>query len=132
MEFSYDGMSSRAGLAAGAFSIAAMIPALIIGAVLIAAMWKMFEKAGKPGWAALIPVYNTYVLYEIICGRGIAFLRLLIPIYHIYWAIKTMVNLAKAYGKDITFALGLIFLAPVFYCIIGFDKNTSYVGPQEM
>lgn len=127
----YADYSSLSGAAAG-FSFAACIPGLICAVVAIAGMWKMFEKAGKPGWAALIPIYDCFILYEIICGRGTAFLRLLIPFYNIYWSIKSMIVLAKAYGKDTLFAIGLIFLAPVFYCIIGFDKNTVYVGPQEM
>lgn len=127
----YAGYSSVAGAASGASAITT-IPALIFCAAEISGLWKMFEKAGKPGWAALIPFYELYVLYEIICGRGTAFLRLLIPFYNIYWYIKTMINVAKAYGKDTVFAVGLIFLSPVFCCILGFDKNTVYVGPQEM
>lgn len=123
--------STATGVAAGA-GLVSSIPALIIGVVCLVGLWKMFEKAGKPGWAAIIPIYNSYVLYEIICGRGTAMFRMLIPFYNIYWCIKTMIGLAKAYGKDTGFAIGLIFLAPVFYCIIGFDKNTVYAGPQEM
>ena len=50
-------------------------------AVLIAAgMWKVFVKAGQPGWAAIIPFYNTYILFKITWGKGWKFLLLLIPI----------------------------------------------------
>ena len=104
---------------------------LIICAVLIVADWKLFTKAGKPGWASIIPFYNIWVLYQIVCGRGTAMFRLLIPFYNIYWEIKTCIKLAHAYGKSTGFGVGLIFLSPIFLCILAFGKAT-YVGPQDM
>ena len=129
LTYYYDGDA----VSIGASGVGAMsfIPGLIVGVVMIVGMWKLFEKAGKPGWTALIPIYNDYVLFEIICGRGIAFLRLLIPFYNIYWYIKSLIVLAKAYGKDTAFGIGLIFLSPIFMCILGFGKD-QYLGPQEM
>ena len=97
---------------------------LAFAVLAIVAMWKIFEKAGKPGWAAIIPFYNIYVLFEITWGNGWKFLLLLIPIANIVFAIITMVKLAKAFGKGGGFAVGLIFLSVIFYCILAF-------GPSE-
>jgi hypothetical protein len=108
-----------------------LIIEILICLVLVVAQWKMFTKAGKPGWASIIPFYGTWVMFEIICGRGTAMFRLLIPFYNIYWEIKSMIKLAHAYGKSTGFGVGLIFLCPIFLCILGFDKST-YVGPQDM
>lgn len=130
MDFTTIGSSSDLTVASG-MSLAATIPSLIVCVVCLAAMWKIFTKAGKPGWAVLIPIYDLYVLYEIICGRGTAFLRLLIPIYNIYWIIKSDITLAKAFGKDTLFGFGLIFLGPIFQCILGFG-SAEYQDPQDM
>ena len=86
------------------------IASLAISVLLIVAMWKIFQKAGKPGWAAIVPFYNSYVMYEITWGSGWRFLMLLIPFYNIILAIQTQVKLARAFGKSGGFAVGLIFL----------------------
>jgi hypothetical protein len=96
----------------------------------IVAMWKIFEKAGEPGWAAIIPFYNLYVLFKITWGSGWKFLLLLIPFANIVIAIITMVKLAKAFGKSGGFAVGLIFLSVIFYCILAFDQS-QYQGVPE-
>ena len=99
--------------------------------LILVAEWKIFTKAGQPGWAVIIPFYNLWVLYKIVCGRGKAMFRLLIPLYNIYWAIKTDIKLAHAYGKSTGFGVGLIFLAPIFLCILAFG-DAQYVGVQDM
>lgn len=97
---------------------------MIIAIVAIVAMWKLFKKAGKPGWAAIIPIYNQYTLFDIVYpGHGIKFLLLLIPFFNIYIGIKCYIDLAKAFGKSGGFAVGLIFLNPIFMCILGFDSS---------
>ena len=106
------------------------ILSLALAVLGIVAMWKIFEKAGKPGWAAIIPFYNIYVLFEITWGNGWKFLFLLIPIANIVFAIITMVKLAKAFGKSGGFAVGLIFLSIIFYCILAFDQS-QYLGVPE-
>ena len=96
---------------------------LIIGIVSLVAAWKVFTKAGKPGWAALIPFYNTYTLFDIIYpGHGWRFLRLLIPIANIYFAIKAYLDLSKAYGQGTAFGIGLLLMSPVFMCILAFGN----------
>ncbi len=103
---------------------------LAIGVLAVIAMWKIFVKAGEPGWAAIIPFYNIYVLFKITWGSGWKFLLLLIPFANIVILIITMVKLAKAFGKSGGFAVGLIFLSIIFYCILAFDQS-QYLGVPE-
>lgn len=107
-----------------------MILYLAVLALGIVAMWKVFEKAGEPGWAAIIPFYNLYVLFKITWGNGWKFLLLLIPLANVVFLIITMVKLAKAFGKGGGFAVGLIFLSLIFYCILAFDQS-QYLGVPE-
>lgn len=112
-------------------SPATIIISCAFALLMLIAEWRIFTKAGQHGWAVLIPIYNLWVLYTIICGRGTAMFRLLIPIYNIYWAFKSMIQLAHAFGKSTGFGVGLIFLSPIFMLILGFGGAT-YEGPQEM
>jgi len=90
--------------------------ALII--LMIAAMWAVFKKAGEPGWAALIPIYNIMVLLKI-SGKPMWWVILmLIPFVNIIVLIIAIVGLARNFGKGAGFALGLVFLAPIFYPIL--------------
>jgi hypothetical protein len=120
--------SSSAATAFGAGMIIYTIVLLAISIVMIVAMWKLFEKAGKPGWAALVPYYNFYILFDIIYGNGWKMLLLLIPFANFVFLILMYVNLAKVFGKSGGFAAGLIFLSPIFIPILGFG-DASYEGP---
>lgn len=115
----------------GGGAIAAILMFLVqiaIVVVVIAGMWKMFVKAGHPGWAAIVPIYNIYILTQI-AGRPWWWLLLLfIPIVGIVVAIILMVDIAKAFGKSVLFAVGLILLSPIFICILGFG-SAQYQGP---
>ncbi len=96
--------------------------------VLIAAQWKVFEKAGKPGWACLIPIYSTIVLLEIV-GKPIWWLFMyLIPIVNLIFLVWTINMLSKSFGKDEGFTVGLVFLPFVFYPMLGFG-DAQYVRP---
>lgn len=106
---------------------------MIVSIVTIVAMWKLFKKAGKPGWASIIPIYNTYTLFDIVYpGHGIKFLLMLIPFVNIYIGIKCYIDLAKAFGKSGAYALGLIFLNPIFMCILGFDSSVYAYGANHI
>ena len=120
----YDVISALVGLAGLAVI---WVIALLLIALMIVAMWILFKKAGKPGWAAVVPFYDQYTLYEITWGNGWRFLMLLIPIYNIVLAILTYIRLAKAFGKDEGYAVGLVFLPQVFVPMLAFG-SAAYHG----
>ena len=92
--------------------------AILIG--IIAGFWKVFEKAGKPGWAAIIPIYNLIVLLEI-AGKPIWWIVLfLIPFVNFIIAILVGIDVAKNFGKGTGFGIGLALLGFIFYPILGF------------
>jgi hypothetical protein len=101
----------------------------IVFLVLVFAIWRIFEKAGKPGWAALIPFYNVIVLLEIV-GKPWWWLLLIIfvPLGNFIWGIWTINLLAKSFGKNEGFTVGLILLSFIFYPILGYG-SASYKGP---
>ena len=101
---------------------------LAIVVLMIASIWKVFTKAGKPGWAAIIPIYNIVVLLEIV-GKPIWWIILmLIPFVNIIIQIIVTHQLSKSFGKDVGFTIGLIFLGFIFFPILGFG-SAKYVGP---
>jgi len=92
--------------------------ALVI--LMIVTMWKIFTKAGEPGWACLIPIYNTCVWLKIAGKPMWWILLLLIPLVGLIIAILAVVGLANKFGKGGGFAVGLIFLPIIFYPILAF------------
>ena len=100
--------------------------ALIV--LMIIAWWKIFTKAGKPGWAAIVPIYNIIVLCEIVGRPAWWVILFLIPCVNIVAHIMISLDLAKSFGKDVGFGVGLIILPYIFGLILGFGSAT-YVGP---
>jgi hypothetical protein len=94
--------------------------ALLVGLVVVVSMWFVFKKAKKPGWAAIIPIYNTLVLLEIIKRPWWWILLMFIPIVNIVVYFIVAFDLAKAFGKGGGMALLLIFLPFIGYPILGF------------
>lgn len=126
MEYDYTYADPTAGLA---FILPVVIIGLLIAVFLIICTWIIYSKAGKPGWASLIPIYNTIVLLEIV-GKPLWWIILyIIPFVNIVFAIIVTVRLAKCFGKDIGFAIGLIILPFVFYPILAFG-SAQYIGPD--
>lgn len=100
----------------------------IVLAIILASMWRLFTKAGKPGWAALIPFYNIFVLLEIV-GRPVWWLVLmLIPFVNVVAAIILANDTSKAFGKGLGTTLLLIFLPFIGYPLLAFG-DAVYVGP---
>lgn len=120
-------MSYYDGLFTGAYLSSMVVFSLIFYVLFVIAMWRIFEKAGEAGWKAIIPIWNTYILYKITWGNGIYFLLLLIPIANIVVSIVTSYKLAVAFGHKVAFALGLIFFPWIFSLILGFGSD-EYQG----
>jgi len=127
-DYSYSG-PMNSGTAA-AFGVGMLIYWVIMMAVCVAmiiALWKVYEKAGRPGWGAIIPFYNYYLLFDIAWGKGILFLLMLVPCVNVVVYIICMIKLAQAFGKSVGFGIGLAFLSPIFLLILGFG-DAQYIG----
>jgi len=106
--------------------------ALAVAAFYLISMWKIFVKAKKPGWAALIPFYSTIIELEIL-GRPWWFLLLMVfvPIANMVIAIILLLDFARVFGKSVGFGLGLVFLSAIFIPILAFS-DARYVGPDAV
>ena len=112
----------------GLFTGVFLLFMLAVLGVIIAAMWKVFTKAGQPGWASIVPIYNVVVLLQI-TGRPTWWIFLfLIPLVNIAFGIIVHIDLAKSFGKGAGFGVGLILLSFIFFPILGFGP-ARYVGP---
>lgn len=115
----------------------------IIFLLKIVGEWLMFKKAGREGWAALIPIYNEYILCKIVGVNPwwiaviylISFVPLIggivAPIASLYFYAILYVSTARSYGKSDTFAIGLWFLTPIFMLVLGCDSS-EYIGEKPM
>lgn len=99
--------------------------------MLIVSIWKIFEKAGKPGWTSLIPIYNFIVLLEIIKKPTWWIIMLLIPLVNIVFLFLVYIELAIVFGQGAGFGIGLIFLSFVFLPVLAFGKSYQYIYNQQ-
>src|SRR5213083_3264088 len=106
-----------------------MIVGLLIALFLIVAMWKVFTKAGQPGWASIIPIYNLYIWCKIVGRPWWWILLMLIPFVDFIILIILFIDLAKSFGKGAGFGIGLILLPIIFWPILGFG-SAQYQGPS--
>ena len=97
---------------------------LAIVVLIIAGFWKVFVKAGHPGWAAIIPIYNLYIMLKIAGRPGWWLLLFIVPVVNFVIAIIVAIDIAKSFGKGTGFGVGLAFLGPIFYPILGFGDAT--------
>jgi Family of unknown function (DUF5684) len=104
--------------------------ALVVLAVV--GFWKLFEKAGKPGWAAIIPIYNIVVMFEIVGKPLWQLLLFLVPFANIWVAITLYVGLCKSFGRPgIGSYLLAIFFGFIYFPYLGFSDDVRYLGPSE-
>ena len=111
----------------------------------VVAGWKIFCKAGQPGWASIVPFYNSYIEYKIYWGNGWLFLLPLvlsllgaIPIIgsilvllSFIISIITKYKQAVAFGQGVGFTFGLVLLKPIFCMILGFGNYQYYGVPLD-
>lgn len=121
--------TTSSGISAGAL-IAMLLVGLALTIFVIAAMWRVFSKAGQPGWAAIIPFYNVYVLCKVAGRPGWWLVLLIIPVVNIVFSIIVAIDVAKSFGKGGAFGVfGLWLFSIIGYPILGFGKS-RYVGPR--
>jgi len=116
------------GMLAALFGGATFLIGLAVMVLVFVSLWKIFEKAGKPGWAGIVPIYNMIVLLEIV-GRPLWWIVLLIlPCVGIVVGILLCIDLAKSFGKSPAYGVGLALLGFVFFPMLAFG-DARYVGP---
>jgi len=107
-----------------------LIVAFVLMIFMIASVWKVFSKAGEPGWASIVPIYNVIVLLKI-SGKPLWWIILfIIPVANLIVAILAGLGLAKNFGKSDGFGIGLALLPFIFYPILGFGSAT-FVGQKS-
>ena len=103
---------------------------LIVAVIAIIALWRVFSKAGRPGWAAIIPIYNIYTLVKVSGNSGWFTLLYFIPIVNIVIAVIVALGVAKNFGKSGVFGIvGLFLFSVIGYLILGFG-SAQYVGEK--
>jgi hypothetical protein len=112
----------------GEASPVSIIISLLIGLLIIVAMWKVFTKAGQPGWASIIPIYNLYIWCKIVGRPWWWILLMLIPFVNFIILIILCIDTAKSFGKGVGFGIGLALLGVIFWPILGFG-SAQYQGP---
>lgn len=109
------------------------VPTLILLAVvvfMIASVWKVFAKAGEPGWAAIVPIYNIVVMLKI-AGKPVWWIILfIIPLVNLIISLLVFLGIAKNFGKGGGFGVGLWLLGFIFFPILGFG-DAKFVGTKS-
>ncbi len=118
----------------GLFTAAALPMLIVYIAVALAVWafmwWAMFEKAGWPGWASLVPLYNVYVLLKIGGMSGWWLIAFFVPILNFIVGLVLLWNVSKAFGHGVGYFFGLWLLSIVFFPILGFGKS-EYHGEMH-
>ena len=109
--------------------ISALIGVILL-VITVIVYWTIFEKAGKPGWAALVPIYQFIVFMDIVGRPRWWWILLFVPLVNIIISLILSFDLARVFGKGTGFAIGLIVLQPLFVLILAFD-DSRYIGPDE-
>jgi hypothetical protein len=116
--------------AAGPIAMVFTVIWLAVAVVMIAAMWKVFEKAGEPGWAAIVPIYNLYILLKIAGKPAWWIVLMLIPFVNLIVWVIAMIAVAARFGKGTGFGLGLAFLGLIFFPMLAWgDAQPSAMAP---
>jgi hypothetical protein len=105
-----------------------MFISLVIGLFFIVCYWKIFTKAGKPGWAALIPIYSTLVQLEILGREWFWLLLMFIPGVNLVILVAMTLDLAKVFGKDTSFGCLMVLFPYVMIPVLALG-DAKYLGP---
>ena len=116
--YGYSSASALAGI-----GIAYVVIMLAISALIVVSYWKLFVKAGKPGWAAIVPIYNFIVMCEIAEKPWWYVFLLCVPIANIYAIVVVYNGIAKKFGKSTGYTVGMILLPVIFIPMLAFGKN---------
>ena len=116
-------MDNLQQLVGPAFVLLFFVLGLAFAIFSIVGTWKMFEKAGQPGWGILVPFYNAVLLVRIVGLQDWLFLLYFVPGVNVAAHIIVSLELGKRFEKGAGFTIGLIFMPAVFYALLGFDRS---------
>ena len=122
-------MDETYALATGVLTVY-MVIVLAVCVISLVGMWKIFVKAGKPGWGAIIPFYNMYCLFEMSFGTGSLFLLCFVPCVNVVMTIVMWIKLAQAFGKGAGFGVGILLVPFIFLPMLGFG-DAQFVGSAQ-
>ena len=120
--------SSDVGAVAVVIWLFVILIVMAVSILMIIAMWRIFTKAGKPGWASLVPIYNMVVMMQIVGRPEWQVVLMFLPFAHIYISIVLPLDLAKSFGKTTGFGVLMIFFPAIMNPILAFGSS-RYVGP---
>ena len=126
------GVSTTSGLtgAIAAMGLFFWVLSMALSILMIISLWKIFKKAGKPGWASIIPIYNIYIMCEIAEKEWWYVLLSCVPFANIYAMIVLYNGMAKKFGKSGGFVAGMILLPVIFFPMLAFGKDAAIVNNQ--
>ena len=126
------GVSTTSGLTGAivAMGLFFWILSMALSILMIVSLWKIFKKAGKPGWASIIPIYNIYIMCEIAEKEWWYVLLSFVPFANIYAMIVLYNGMAKRFGKSGGFVAGMILLPVIFFPMLAFGKDAAMVNNQ--
>ncbi len=104
-----------------------LIVALAFIILMIASVWKVYIKAGEPGWASIVPIYNAIVMLRIAGRPAWWFLLFLVPFLNLVIVVIVTLNFASSFGKSALFGVGLILLPFIFWPLLAFG-SAAYQG----
>ena len=122
-------MEDQAAATAGAVAGGVFFVYIAVLILCIVSLWKVFSKAGQPGWAAIIPIFNAYILIKTAGKPGWWLLLFLIPLVNLVIGIIVLLALAERFGKGAGFAVGLLLLPMIFFPILAFGSATYSPAP---
>lgn len=130
--YSTQGGNEAANAAAAVFFGIYFLALFAVTIVSIIGLWHIYKKAQKPGWAAIVPIYNMIVWCDIV-GRPRWWVALLfVPFVSIVISVILSLDLAKSFGKSDGYGALVFFFSFVMYPIMGFSKDIQYTGPSAL
>ena len=105
--------------------------AILVGVATLVGFASILKKAGQPMWVLFIPIYGQVVLARVagfsVAQSEILTLLMVIPLLNFILYIVLMERLARSFGRGGFFAAGLVFLPPVFACILGLGLSLIHI-----
>ena len=127
---SYDAVGALFGGALVIVYLLMMLFALVVAIVSVIAMWKIFIKAGKPGWASIVPIYNLWILCEISFNNNILwFILMLVGVTCPVACIASYIGLSKAFGKGVGYGIFMVFFPWLALPMLAFS-SAQYIGDK--